>query len=42
MIAALAPARRVMLFPNNDGFANLSPAGVKLFDAAIDWALART
>lgn len=34
----LAPARRVMLFMGNDGFANLSPAGIALFDAAIDWA----
>lgn len=37
----LAPARRVMFFLGNDGFANLSPAGLKLFDAAVDWAAAR-
>ncbi len=37
---ALAPARRVMLFLGNDGFTNLSPAGLRLFDAAIDWAVA--
>lgn len=37
---ALAPARRVMLFLGNDGFANLSTDGFKLFDAAIDWATA--
>lgn len=36
---ALAPARRVMLFLGNDGFANLSAQGLKLFDAAIDWAV---
>lgn len=38
---ALAPARRVMLFLGNDGFTNLSPTGLKLFDAGIDWAVAR-
>lgn len=36
---ALAPARRVMLFMGNDGFTNLSADGLKLFDAAIDWAI---
>lgn len=36
----LAPARRVMLFLGNDGFGNVSPAGLRLFDAAIDWAVA--
>lgn len=36
----LAPARRVMLFLSNDGFTNLSPAGLRLFDAAINWAIA--
>ncbi|AXL49553.1 membrane protein [Paraburkholderia caffeinilytica] len=36
---SLAPARRVMLFLNNDTFANLSPAGNSLFDAAVDWAV---
>lgn len=35
----LAPARRVMLFLGNDGFGNLSPVGLRLFDAAIDWAV---
>lgn len=34
--AALAPARRVMFFLDNDTFVNLSPAGVALFDAAVD------
>ncbi|MGC4250641.1 MAG: hypothetical protein QM605_03975 [Sphingobium sp.] len=34
----LAPARRVMLFLNNGGFANLSATGLALFDASIDWA----
>jgi len=37
----LAPARRVMFFMSNDSFANLSSAGQRLFDAAIDWAIAR-
>ncbi|MFM0185083.1 hypothetical protein PQR25_04795 [Paraburkholderia nemoris] len=36
---SLAPARRVMFFLNNDTFANLSPAGNSLFDAAVDWAI---
>lgn len=35
---SLAPARRVMFFLNNETFGNLSPAGVSLFDAAVDWA----
>lgn len=35
---ALAPARRVMFFMDNDSFPNLSAAGIKLFDSAIDWA----
>lgn len=35
---SLAPARRVMLFLNNDTFANLSQEGTRLFDAAVDWA----
>ncbi|WP_342612357.1 hypothetical protein [Burkholderia ambifaria] len=38
---ALAPARRVMFFLSNDTFANLSPAGLALFDAALDWAAGR-
>ena len=37
----LAPARRVMFFLDNETFDNLTPEGCKLFDAAIDWALAR-
>lgn len=37
----LAPARRVMFFMGNDGFDNLSPAGLSLFDAAIDWAVSK-
>lgn len=36
---SLAPARRVMFFLDNETFTNLSPAGRKLFDAAVDWAL---
>ena len=35
---ALAPARRVMFFLGNGTFTNLSPAGLQLFDAAVDWA----
>ncbi|WP_429302550.1 hypothetical protein [Paraburkholderia sp. GAS199] len=37
---SLAPARRVMFFLNNDTFGNLSAAGTRLFDAAVDWAAA--
>jgi hypothetical protein len=37
----LAPARRVMFFMSNDSFTNLSSSGQRLFDAAIDWAIAR-
>lgn len=37
---ALAPARRVMMFLDNDTFTNLSPAGLRLFDAAVGWAVA--
>jgi len=36
---ALAPARRVMFFLDNETFPNLSAAGLKLFDAAVDWAM---
>lgn len=36
---SLAPARRVMFFLDNETFINLSPAGLRLFDAAVDWAL---
>lgn len=35
---SLAPARRVMFFLGNDSFTNLSPVGLQLFDAAVDWA----
>lgn len=34
----LAPARRVMFFLDNGTFTNLSPLGLQLFDAAVDWA----
>lgn len=34
---ALAPARRTMIFLDNDTFTNLSPVGLRLFDAAVDW-----
>ena len=36
---SLAPARRVMFFLDNETFPNLSAAGLKLFDAAVEWAL---
>jgi len=36
---SLAPARRVMFFLDNETFPNLSAAGLKLFDAAVDWAI---
>ncbi|MCA1326289.1 hypothetical protein LBW87_19350 [Herbaspirillum seropedicae] len=36
---SLAPARRVMFFLDNETFTNLSGSGLKLFDAAVDWAL---
>lgn len=35
---SLAPARRVMFFLGNETFTNLSPIGLQLFDAAVDWA----
>lgn len=38
---ALAPARRTMFFMDNDSFPNLSEAGIRLFDAAVDWTAAR-
>ncbi|WP_266156701.1 hypothetical protein [Dyella silvatica] len=38
---SLAPARRVMFFLDNETFDNLTPEGLHLFDAAIDWAMAR-
>jgi hypothetical protein len=37
---SLAPAPQMMFFLNNDTFGNPSPAGVSLFDAAVDWAAA--
>ncbi|EJN10323.1 hypothetical protein [Herbaspirillum sp. YR522] len=36
---SLAPARRVMFFLDNETFTNLSASGLKLFDAAVDWAM---
>ncbi|NUU04010.1 hypothetical protein [Herbaspirillum robiniae] len=36
---SLAPARRVMFFLDNETFTNLSPSGLRLFDAAVDWAM---
>lgn len=38
---SLAPARRAMVFLDNETFTNLSPAGRTLFDAAIEWAAGR-
>lgn len=38
---SLAPARRVMFFLDNETFPNLSAPGLKLFDAAVDWATAK-
>ncbi|MCJ2037090.1 hypothetical protein [Methylobacterium sp. J-068] len=35
--AAIAPARRTMVFLDNETFTNLTPAGTALFDAAVDW-----
>ena len=35
---SLAPARRIMFFLDNASFTNLSEAGLRLFDAAVDWA----
>ncbi|WP_441616457.1 hypothetical protein [Cupriavidus sp. RAF12] len=37
---SLAPARRVMFCLANDTFTNLSAPGLRLFDAAVDWAIA--
>ena len=37
----LAPARRMFFFLDNTAFPNLNVAGLKLFDAAIAWAMAR-
>jgi hypothetical protein len=36
-----APERRVHIFPQNDGFAALTPEGSKLFEAALSWAMNR-
>lgn len=38
---ALAPARRVMIFLGNETFTNLSPIGLRLFDAAVDWTVGK-
>lgn len=35
----VAPARRVALFLDNTTFDQLSPQGLRLFDASVDWAL---
>ncbi|HKS38677.1 MAG TPA: Ig-like domain-containing protein [Verrucomicrobiae bacterium] len=36
--ATPAPARRVLFFSGNDGFAAYTPDALKLFDAAVEWA----
>lgn len=36
---SIAPAKRVMLFLDNDTFENLSSEGIKLFDASVMWAV---
>lgn len=38
---SIAPARRVMFFLDNETFPNLSPEGLRLFDATLDWAAQR-
>lgn len=38
----IAPARRTMMFLDNETFGNLTAAGTALFDAAIDWTAGRT
>ena len=38
----MAPARRVLLPMSDDAFAALNEAGLKLFDAAIAWAIGET
>lgn len=37
----IAPARRVGLFLDNYSFEQLTPMGMALFDAAVDWAAAK-
>lgn len=37
----LAPARRVALFLDNYTFEKLTPTGLKLFDAAVDWSISK-
>lgn len=37
----IAPARRVALFLDNYSFEQLTPIGLRLFDAAVLWALAK-
>ena len=39
MSSGTAPARRVHLFLQNDTFASLNADGLKLFDAAVGWAV---
>ena len=38
----IAPARRTMMFLDNETFGNLTPAGTALFDAAVDWTAGAT
>ena len=39
MSSGTAPARRVHLFLQNDTFSSLNADGLKLFDAAVGWAV---
>jgi hypothetical protein len=39
---SVAPARRTMFLLDNETFTNLTPAGLALFDAAVDWTADRT
>lgn len=39
---SIAPARRTMMFLDNETFSNLTPVGTSLFDAAVDWTAAKT
>lgn len=38
---SIAPARRTMFLLDNETFGNLTPAGLALFDAAVDWSIGK-
>ena len=42
MASGTAPARRVQVFLQDETFASLNTEGLKLFDAAVAWALGRS